>query len=43
MPFIQREILPIDVGKKNQINNDNESNHYNSSETPCQPQQNYER
>ena len=43
MPFIQREIIPIDVGKKNQINNDNESNHHNSAETPCQPQQNYER
>ena len=43
MPFIQREIIPIDVGKKNQIKSDNESNHYNSVETPCQPQQNYER
>ena len=43
MPFIQREIIPIDVGKKNQIHNDNESTHHNSTETPCQPQQNYER
>ena len=43
MPFIQREIIPIDVGKKNQINNDNESTHHNSAETPYQPQDNYER
>ena len=43
MPFIQREIIPIDVGKRKQINNGNESNHQNNAETPCQPQQNYER